>query len=77
VTVASLKRLTTLGAIQPQELTVALITASGLKTIEAVVGKAAPPITIDPTVASFEEEVGERAFRKPPSPKETGRTSHG
>jgi threonine synthase len=76
VTVASLKRLAAQGAIKPDELTVALITASGLKTIEAVEEKVAPPITIDPTVTSFEQEVGERAFWTPP-PKDTGRTDHG
>ncbi|MDP6510573.1 MAG: threonine synthase [Dehalococcoidia bacterium] len=76
VTVASLKRLAAQGAIKPDELTVALITASGLKTIEAVQEKVAPPITVDPTVTSFEQEVGERAFWTPP-PKDTGRTDHG
>jgi threonine synthase len=77
VTVASLQKLVARGAIQPTELTVALITASGLKTIEAVQDKVPPPITIDPTMASFEQEVGDRAFWTAPSPKETGRENHG
>ncbi len=76
VTVASLKRLAAQGTIKPDELTVAIITASGLKTIEAVQEKVAPPITVDPTVASFEQEVGERAFWTPPL-KDTGRTDRG
>ncbi|MEE9202524.1 MAG: threonine synthase [Dehalococcoidia bacterium] len=77
VTVACLQRLVAQGAIRPTELTVALITASGLKTIEAVQDNVPPPITIDPTLASFEQEVGDRAFSAAPSPKDTGRTSHG
>ncbi|MDP7470287.1 MAG: hypothetical protein QGI79_05685, partial [Dehalococcoidia bacterium] len=72
----SLKRLAAQGTIKPDELTVAIITASGLKTIEAVQEKVAPPITVDPTVASFEQEVGERAFWTPPL-KDTGRTDRG
>ncbi|MEK7847360.1 MAG: threonine synthase [Chloroflexota bacterium] len=66
VTVASLKRLAHRGDIRPGDLTVALITASGLKTIEAVQGKVAPPITIDPTIASFEQEMGQKALWTPP-----------
>jgi len=60
VTVAGLKRLAEAGEIGPDELTVVFITGAGLKTQEAVVDTIAPPLTIEPTITSFEEAMGER-----------------
>jgi threonine synthase len=45
------------GKINPDETTVAYITGIGLKTQEAVQGKAGEPICIEPNLASFEEKV--------------------
>jgi threonine synthase len=60
VTVAGLKRLVESGHIAPDELVVAFITGAGLKTQEAVAGKMAETVHVQPTVASFEQAVGER-----------------
>lgn len=55
VVIASLKRLVASGAIKSRELTVAIITGSGLKTQEAIENSVAPKITIQPTLSSFEQ----------------------
>ncbi len=60
VTVAGLKRLAEAGEIGPDELTVVFITGAGLKTQEAVIEALTPPLTIEPTMASFEQALGER-----------------
>jgi len=60
VTVAGLKRLAESGRIAPDELVVAFITGAGPKTQEAVAGKLAEAIHVSPTVASFEQAIGER-----------------
>jgi len=60
VVVAGLKKLVASGAIKKGELTVAFITGAGLKTQE-VMADAVQPITIMPTLESFEEVLGERA----------------
>jgi threonine synthase len=60
VTVAGLKRLAESGRIAPDELVVAFITGAGPKTQEAVSGKLAEAIHVSPTVASFEQAIGER-----------------
>jgi len=60
VVVAGLKKLVASGAIKKGELTVAFITGAGLKTQEAV-ADVVQPLTIQPTVESFEEVLGERA----------------
>jgi threonine synthase len=57
VTIAALKRLAEAGQIHPDELTVAFITGAGLKTQEAVQGHLVEPLSIDPTVESFEERL--------------------
>ena len=60
VVVAGLKKLVASGAIKKGELTVAFITGAGLKTQEAV-ADIVQPLTIQPTLESFEEVLGERA----------------
>ncbi|HEY8171641.1 MAG TPA: threonine synthase [Dehalococcoidia bacterium] len=61
VVTAGLKKLALEGKIGPDELTVAYITGSGLKTQEAIEDHLAIPLHIDPTMASFEHALGERA----------------
>ncbi len=60
VVVAGLKKLVASGAIKKGELTVAFITGAGLKTQEAV-ADVVQPLTIQPTLESFEEVLAERA----------------
>jgi threonine synthase len=57
VTVGVLRKLARAGVIGPDEVTVAYITGIGLKAIEAVEHVVEPPISIKPTLASFEERV--------------------
>jgi len=54
VTIASLKRLVKQGKINQDDLTVAYITGSGLKTQEAV-EKVVQPLHVEPTLNSFED----------------------
>ncbi|MEK7693770.1 MAG: threonine synthase, partial [Chloroflexota bacterium] len=60
VVIAGLKTLALEGKIAPDELTVAFITGGGLKTQEAVEDHVDIPLHIAPTMASFEEKLGER-----------------
>jgi len=60
VVIGVLKKLAASGAIRKDDLTVAAITASGLKTQEAV-ADVVQPFVIQPTLESFEEVLGERA----------------
>ncbi len=60
VVIASLKRLVESGRIGRDELVVAYITGSGLKTQEAVQGSLDAPLLIHPTLQSFEEELARR-----------------
>ena len=62
VTIAGLKRMAESGHIRPDEVTVVFITGAGLKTVEAVIDELEPPLTVEPTMASFEEALGERAI---------------
>jgi len=64
---AALKRLAESGRIQPDEVTVAFITGSGLKTQEAVSGELAAPLHIQPTIAAFEQALGERQAQTIPT----------
>src|SRR5579885_656944 len=57
VTVGVLRKLAAAGAIDPDEVTVAYISGIGLKAIDAVERVVAAPVTIKPTLASFEERV--------------------
>ncbi|MEE9248560.1 MAG: threonine synthase [Dehalococcoidia bacterium] len=59
VTVAGLKKLAAQGIIKRDDLTVAYITGSGLKTQEPV-QELVNPLTVDPTMASFEEAMEAR-----------------
>ena len=60
VTVSALKQLTEQGRLAEDELIVAFITGAGLKTQEAVIESLAPPLTIQPNIASFEEAFSRR-----------------
>jgi threonine synthase len=62
VVIAGLKKLALAGKIAPDELTVAYITGSGLKTQEAIEDALEIPLHIEPTMASFEEKLGERSI---------------
>lgn len=53
-TVAVLKKLVEAGKIDPDETTVVYITGNGLKTQEAIQGYIGEPLTIEPTLGSFE-----------------------
>jgi threonine synthase len=61
VVIAGLQKLAREGKIAPDEVTVAYITGSGLKTQEAIEDALQIPLHIDPTMASFESALGERA----------------
>ena len=54
VTVAVLKKLAAQGVVRKGERVVAYITGNGLKTLDAVAPKLAPPPTVEPTLDSFE-----------------------
>lgn len=56
VVISTLRRLAREGVIGPDEETVALITGTGLKTLEAI-ADSVETVTIDPTVRSFDEIV--------------------
>jgi threonine synthase len=58
VTVATLAKLTKAGVVRHDERVVAYITGHGLKTLEAVAPLVGPTITIAPTMAAFEEAMG-------------------
>jgi threonine synthase len=60
VVIAGLKKLALSGKIAPDELTVAYITGSGLKTQEAVEDHLSLPLHIEPNMASFEAALGSR-----------------
>ncbi len=60
VVISGLKKLAQQGKIVPDELTVAYITGSGLKTQEAIESALELPLHIEPTMASFEAALGER-----------------
>ena len=62
VTIAVLKKLAEQGAIQPEDLTVALVTGNGLKTQEAIDGHVAPSFYVKPTVESFEQTLADRGI---------------
>jgi len=61
VVIAGLRRLVEAGRVGRDEVVVAFITGSGLKTQEAVTETLAPPLHVEPTLASFEHALGERA----------------
>ena len=59
VVVSGLKNLAETGAIKPDDLAVVYITGNGLKTQEAV-EEVVDPLSIKPTMASFEEALNQR-----------------
>ena len=59
VVVSCLKHLVAAGSIKPDDLVVAYITGNGLKTLEAV-EDVANPLTIKPTLRSFEDALNQR-----------------
>ncbi len=63
VVIAGLRRLVKAGHVDPDEVVVAFITGAGLKTQEAVAGVLPDPIHIEPTIASFEQALGERNLK--------------
>jgi threonine synthase len=60
VVISGLKRLAEAGRVGRDEVVVAFITGAGLKTQEAVADALAPPLHVQPTIASFEKAHGER-----------------
>ena len=61
VVISGLQKLAREGKIGADEVTVAYITGSGLKTQEAIEDALEIPLHIDPTMASFEAALGDRA----------------
>ncbi len=59
VVISGLKRLVEAGRVDRDEVVVAFITGAGLKTQEAVKDALAAPLHVEPTIASFEEALGE------------------
>ena len=57
VTVGVLAKLAAARAFAPGERVVAMITGMGLKTLEAVSGRAKPAVTITPTMDEFQEKI--------------------
>jgi threonine synthase len=57
VVVATLRKLCEAGVVRPEERTVAFITGDGLKTIEAVVERATPTMTIPPRLEEFRTQL--------------------
>jgi threonine synthase len=57
VTIGVLAKLAQAGAFAASERVVALVTGMGLKTLEAVSGRAQPAATITPSLEAFEEQV--------------------
>jgi threonine synthase len=60
VVIAGLRRLAEAGRVGRDELVVAFITGSGLKTQEAVWGRLREPLRIEATVGAFEQALGQR-----------------
>jgi len=57
VTIGVLRALAAQGAFDPDDVVVAYITGTGLKTLEAVEEQVAAPIAIAPTLRAFERQV--------------------
>jgi threonine synthase len=60
VVISGLRRLIEAGRVGQDELVVAFITGSGLKTQEAVWGRLREPLRIEATVGAFEQALGQR-----------------
>ena len=57
VTLAVAKKLIEQGRIRADQSLVICITGNGLKTVEAIRERVGRPVTIQPTLASFEQRV--------------------
>jgi threonine synthase len=55
VTIGVLAKLAAQGVVHPEERVVAIVSGHGLKTVEALGPTAGPTVTIDPSLASFDE----------------------
>jgi threonine synthase len=60
VVISGLRRLVEAGRVGRDELVVAFITGSGMKTQEAVWGRLREPLNIEATVGAFEQALGQR-----------------
>ena len=65
VTIATTRKLIQQGVIPKDESVVICITGNGLKTIDAVLGKIGKTISIQPSLASLEEALADRAHALP------------
>ncbi len=65
MTVATTRKLIQQGRIPKDESLVLCITGNGLKTIDAVLGKIGKTIPIQPSLASLEDALTERAHALP------------
>jgi threonine synthase len=59
VTIATLAKLAAAGVVRRDERVVAIVSGHGLKTVESLGTTALPSVTVAPTLAAFEEAVGE------------------
>ena len=66
VTVAALAKLAASGVVRRDERVVAYVTGHGLKTIEAVAPRAAPTVTIAPTLEAFNDALGHELEEQTP-----------
>ena len=64
VVIAGLKKLVKQGLIAKNQEVVALITGCGLKTLEAIAAAVPEPISIQPTLSSFNEKIGKNLENK-------------
>jgi threonine synthase len=58
VTIAGLRKLIVSGRIPPDETIVACVTGNGLKTTEPLSGRLGETLTVEPSLASFEQRAG-------------------
>ncbi len=58
VTIAALRKLIASGRIPVDETIVACVTGNGLKTTEPLSGRLGEPLTVEPSLASFEQRAG-------------------
>ncbi len=65
VVIAGLKQLVETRRVHPEEVVVAYITGAGLKTQEAVAPALRPPLSVQPSIASFEDALSERVGALP------------
>ncbi|MGH9044463.1 MAG: threonine synthase [Acidimicrobiales bacterium] len=59
VTIGALAKMAASGEVRPDERVVALVTGHGLKTVEALEGSTAPTASIAPSLAAFDDALGQ------------------